>query len=692
MSFKKHLVEARKRKKPYSPRMPLRIRYPRGATPEQKTADARYWSRYNVNSQAANTKIEEAILPPKDPPMMLLLRRQAIRNFPGSRRVALYSNPNLKISLAIPYDLNTGMLSPSNNIKEEDLDEAASRNDKYRSYRDFTTWNRHAKGLGYDVQPSASVDGSHNGYTAWKHERLGGSKVKGYWHNDLLGGHLRYKYRPVMGEAFSGKDFEPMVNEENIQIGHEDGPVSDVDEKQDTKDRETLRDAPAKTGDGAGGPVIVVGGIKSMKEENIMNEKVHKVQVVFHHPKYNTVQQMTTYLKAKNSKTAEKHAAKTLQKSGYLVHSSTALKEEAFKFTPYKIYNTTALQHVHYNGKRIGSVHADAPGSVNPKWYATGRNGMRYIIAHSTKHKAAHFLKSKILKEDHEVDEQFTTDELREFMTGTYADLVACPEPSELEAAIFNWLTDEIEEFGDFDSMPEDNLRDNFDDYMGLMSGAADSVQEDVNTPDDDSNARKNNMNFPPKVASTNNPIPTDPKGPEAARKNGMNFPRARITTGPVDDPTRQHRQQFHEAILEGRHAQRIFTDYADWHDASNRHGESTHKIHNAGNSTSAFRNGKHIGTFHHDKKQGFLKEESLVESPLQRIMNLHKRGEEGLVRFHNGAEHKVHPKVGKVLNGLLTRLTAANRHRIGIMINKSPAALQKVHAFAKDQLGKMAA
>jgi hypothetical protein len=54
-----------------------------------------------------------------DPPMLLTLRRQGIRNFPNGERVALFSNPQLNISLAIPYDYSTGKLKPSN-IKESD--------------------------------------------------------------------------------------------------------------------------------------------------------------------------------------------------------------------------------------------------------------------------------------------------------------------------------------------------------------------------------------------------------------------------------------------------------------------------------------------------------------------------------------------------------------------------------------------
>ncbi|MGH7744984.1 MAG: hypothetical protein ACREQ5_09315, partial [Candidatus Dormibacteria bacterium] len=51
----------------------------------------------------------------KTPPMLLQLRRIAIRQFPG-KQIALYSNPQLKIQLAIPYDTGSGVLHASNMV------------------------------------------------------------------------------------------------------------------------------------------------------------------------------------------------------------------------------------------------------------------------------------------------------------------------------------------------------------------------------------------------------------------------------------------------------------------------------------------------------------------------------------------------------------------------------------------------
>lgn len=39
----------------------------------------------------------------QDPPMMLVLRRKAIRQFPGEQRVALYVNDQLGIEISVPY-------------------------------------------------------------------------------------------------------------------------------------------------------------------------------------------------------------------------------------------------------------------------------------------------------------------------------------------------------------------------------------------------------------------------------------------------------------------------------------------------------------------------------------------------------------------------------------------------------------
>src|SRR6185437_4466131 len=39
-----------------------------------------------------------------DPPMIVVLRRTAIRLFPGNQRVALYTNDTLGIEVSVPYE------------------------------------------------------------------------------------------------------------------------------------------------------------------------------------------------------------------------------------------------------------------------------------------------------------------------------------------------------------------------------------------------------------------------------------------------------------------------------------------------------------------------------------------------------------------------------------------------------------
>lgn len=62
--------------------------------------------------------------------MLLQLRRVAIRNYPSGQRVALFENPQLGIHLAIPYNIATGKLIPTNvipqgKVHEDELNEAA---------------------------------------------------------------------------------------------------------------------------------------------------------------------------------------------------------------------------------------------------------------------------------------------------------------------------------------------------------------------------------------------------------------------------------------------------------------------------------------------------------------------------------------------------------------------------------------
>lgn len=41
-----------------------------------------------------------------DPPVILVLRRSAIRYFPGNQRIALYKNDNLNLEISIPYGVD----------------------------------------------------------------------------------------------------------------------------------------------------------------------------------------------------------------------------------------------------------------------------------------------------------------------------------------------------------------------------------------------------------------------------------------------------------------------------------------------------------------------------------------------------------------------------------------------------------
>ena len=87
-------------------------------------------------SEAANHGLHTQFLTEiADPPMLIQLRRLGIRNYPNGQRVALFSNPQLQIELAIPYDYTTGKLLPSNQIpmkEESDPHEFFDKDEKVR--------------------------------------------------------------------------------------------------------------------------------------------------------------------------------------------------------------------------------------------------------------------------------------------------------------------------------------------------------------------------------------------------------------------------------------------------------------------------------------------------------------------------------------------------------------------------------
>jgi hypothetical protein len=60
--------------------------------------------------------VTEAIT--KDPPMVLVLKRKAIRLFPDGKRVALYHNESLGVTISVPYE-PTGQQAPVAGLAEE---------------------------------------------------------------------------------------------------------------------------------------------------------------------------------------------------------------------------------------------------------------------------------------------------------------------------------------------------------------------------------------------------------------------------------------------------------------------------------------------------------------------------------------------------------------------------------------------
>jgi hypothetical protein len=72
------------------------------------------------------------ILATQDPPTVLVLRRKAIRLFPGNQRVATYRNDNLDLEVAIPYNPETlGKSKITTSVTEESSDPTAERKSLY---------------------------------------------------------------------------------------------------------------------------------------------------------------------------------------------------------------------------------------------------------------------------------------------------------------------------------------------------------------------------------------------------------------------------------------------------------------------------------------------------------------------------------------------------------------------------------
>ena len=231
-----------------------------------------------------------------------------------------------------------------------------------------------------------------------------------------------------------------------------------------------------------------------------------------------------------------------------------------------------------------------------------------------------HFDKFKRITEELLESNNVTADGQVETLTKVYDDLSKKDELSELEAAILGWLTDEIDEYGAFDEMPKDVLGDVADDYESLMAGAEEASDDD----DDDVN----------------------------------------------------------ETYLVSEAKE--LKSFADWHDAMSKHGEDVaFKMHNSGNSTTASKHGKKLGTYHHDKKTGFVNEDVLVESPLHRINSILNKGAEDKVVFFNGGSARVHPHIAKHVTKLLQTVNSTNKLKLSKLINGSPEGLDKVAKFA---------
>lgn len=145
------------------------------------------------------------------------------------------------------------------------------------------------------------------------------------------------------------------------------------------------------------------------------------------------------------------------------------------------------------------------------------------------------------------------------------------------------------------------------------------------------------------------------------------------------------------EKELLGEHARpsRKLNSYPDWYEQmEKKHNDVAFKLHDGGNKTSAYLNGKHLGTFDHKNKQGEIREELIQESPLHRINTILRTGKEDHVTFHNGASARVHPNTARVVHGLYHKVNSHNRAKLSELINSSPEGLVKVARFA-DELSK---
>ncbi|MGH7745055.1 MAG: hypothetical protein ACREQ5_09685, partial [Candidatus Dormibacteria bacterium] len=243
------------------------------------------------------------------------------------------------------------------------------------------------------------------------------------------------------------------------------------------------------------------------------------------------------------------------------------------------------------------------------------------------------FEKHHVVNESY--NDELETDDIVQTMQDNYEELMNKTDPDELDDAILNWLNDELEEHGEFDKMPEDVIRDIYDDYCSLTG---------EEKPEDVEEATK--------------PTPS-----------------------------------IHRDVVWGLkvNQQHPVNSFMDWHDRVEKKGgtETKFKVHNAGNSTSAYRMGKHLGTYHHNKKSGFVNEDTLIESPMHRLNSITRQGEEQDVVFHDGRSARVHPKMAKVVKSLLDKVNSHNKVKLANLINSSPEGLDQVTQFAHSTITK---
>ena len=68
----------------------------------------------------------------KDPPLVLVIKRKAIRMYPDGTRIALYYNERLKKYFSVPYQYGSGMDAPIQSEEVKQIDEIGDPSEMYR--------------------------------------------------------------------------------------------------------------------------------------------------------------------------------------------------------------------------------------------------------------------------------------------------------------------------------------------------------------------------------------------------------------------------------------------------------------------------------------------------------------------------------------------------------------------------------